>query len=120
MAKKVRRKLEEEEEASFEFPVFDEASFVKKEFALTGGIVLAGLIAIGLGFLGWVLVAGGLSGWLPFGLGILVLILSPYLIRWGRQHTSLYTKGDWAGLFALEFFGWLAFWFLLLNLSPTL
>ena len=31
MAKKVRRKLEEEEAAAFEFPTFDEVAFVEKE-----------------------------------------------------------------------------------------
>jgi len=35
-----------------------------------------------------------------------------------RTKSAIYTKGDWAGLIALEFFGWLALWFVLLNLSP--
>ena len=118
MAKKVRRKLEEEEAAAFEFPVFDEVGFVTKEFELMGAVIMACAIAALLGFLGWALTAGGLPWFVPFGLGLLGLVLSPFLIRRVRTRSKLYTKGDWAGLFALEFFGWLALWFVLLNISP--
>ncbi len=120
MAKKVRRKLEEEEEAAFEFPVFDELGFVTKEFELTAGLVFATLFAVLLGILGWVMTAQGINGFVPFGLGLVVLILSPYAIRRVRDRSTLFTKGDWAGLLALEFFGWLALWFVLVNVSPML
>ena len=49
MAKKVRRKLEEEEAAAFEFPVFDEVGFVTKEYELMGGVTVASVIAVALG-----------------------------------------------------------------------
>ena len=120
MAKKVRRKLEEEEAAAFEFPVFDEQAFVTKEFEMTAAVALAGLIAVLLGILGWALTAGGTYAAIPWALGFLGLVASPFLIRRFRTKSSLYTKSDWAGLIALEFFGWLAIWFVLLNVSPTL
>ena len=120
MAKKVRRKLEEEEEAAFEFPVFDEAGFVGKEYELTTGTFLVCMFAIGLGILGWVMTTQGITSWAPLAIGILVLIATPYAVRRIRPRASLYTKGDWAGLLMLEFFGWLALWFVLVNVSATL
>lgn len=118
MAKKVRRKLEEEEAAAFEFPVFDEVAFVSKEFEMTYALALAGLFTVLLGILGWALSVAGLFWYIVFPLGIVVLALSPFVIRRIRPRSSIYTKGDWAGLIALEFFGWLALWFVLQNLSP--
>ncbi|HTW39385.1 MAG TPA: hypothetical protein VMF04_00790 [Thermoplasmata archaeon] len=119
MAKKARRKLEEEEEQSFEFPVFDEKSFATKEFELGSGLILVGIITIGIGLLSWAISTIGVTVWVPLAIGIFVIILSPFLIRRFRRMSTLYTKGDWAGLIALEFFGWFALWFLLLNLSSS-
>lgn len=122
MAKKVRKskKLEEEEAASFEFPVFDEFAFVSKEFEMMAAVTLASLIAVLLGILGWALTAGGMYTAIPWALGLLGIVASPFLIRRLRTRSALYTKGDWAALIALELFGWLAIWFVLLNVSPTL
>jgi len=118
MAKKARRKLEEEEEQAFEFPVFDEETFATKEFELGGGLLVAGLLTLGIGLFSWGLSLAGLSVWIPLGLGILIVAASPYLVRRLRERSSLYTTGDWAGLIAMEFFGWFALWFLLLDLVP--
>ena len=118
MAKKARRKLEEEEEAAFEFPPFDETSFATKEFEIGQGLLLVGIITVAIGLASWVLSVFGLSVYVPLGLGLLVIILSPFAIQRLRTLSSLYTKGDWAGLIAMEFFGWFALWFLLLNLAP--
>ncbi len=118
MAKKVRKKLEEEEAAAFEFPVFDEVAFVAKEFEMMGALLVAGTITAFLGILGWVLTVVGLSVYVPLGLGFLGLIASPFVLRRVRSKSHLYTKGDWAGLIAMEFFGWMALWFVLLNVSP--
>jgi hypothetical protein len=120
MAKKARRKLEEEEAAAFEFPVFDELGFVTKEFELSAALAIVSAIAILLGLLGWVLTAQGINGYVPFAIGLLGLIGTPYLVQRLRRKATLFTKGDWAGLLALEFFGWLALWFVLVNISPTL
>ncbi len=118
MAKKVRRKLEEEEAAAFEFPVFDEPGFATKEFEVTWGLAFAGLITVLLGILGWALSVANVNGWVPFGLGILGIVATPLVLRRIRARAALYTKGDWAGLIMMEFFGWLALWFVLLNISP--
>ncbi len=118
MAKKVRRKPDEaEEEEAFEFPVFDEAGFAAKEFELTTAVAIGAGIAVVLGALAWLATAAGLPWYLPFGLGFLVVIFSPYLLGRLRRGSSAYTKGDWAGVLALEFFGFLALWFLLVNLT---
>jgi hypothetical protein len=118
MAKKVRRKLEEEEEAAFEFPTFDEVAFVAKEYELTYGLAFASGITIFMGILSWALSVSGFYWFVVFPLGILLLVASPYIIRTLHAKSSIYTKGDWAGLIALEFFGWLALWFVLQSLSP--
>jgi hypothetical protein len=118
MAKKVRKKLEEEEAQAFEFPVFDEHAFIAKEFEMTYALAIAGLFAILLGLVGWTMSVVGLNGFIPFGVGLVLIAMSPFVIRTLRKKSSIYTKGDWAGLVALEFFGWLAMWFVLLNLSP--
>jgi hypothetical protein len=118
MAKKVRRKPEEEEAPVFEFPVFDETAFVAKEFELTIALTLAGGFTVLFGILSWALSVVGLLWYFVFPLGILLIALSPFLIQRLRPKSSIYTKGDWAGLIALEFFGWLALWFVLQNLSP--
>lgn len=119
MAKKVRRKLDDEQEEAFEFPVFDEKAFVTKEFELTYATALACAIAIAIGVLSWVLSVEGFPWWAVLGIGFLLVALGPFLIRWARPRSSTYTKGDWTGLIALELFGWLALWFVLQNLSPT-
>jgi hypothetical protein len=119
MAKKARRRLEEEEAQAFEFPPFDEDAFAKKEFELGTGLLLAGLLTVVIGVLCWVLTVVGLPSLVPFGIGIALIAASPYIIGRLRSLSSMFTKGDWAGLIALEFFGFLALWFLLLNLSST-
>jgi hypothetical protein len=119
MAKKARKKMEDDAIPAFEFPTFDEAGFVWKEYELTSATVLAGIIALGLGLMGWILTGFGLNGFIPLGIGIVALAGSYFLIQAVRRNSSYYTKGDWAGLIALEFFGWLAVWFLLLNIAPS-
>ncbi len=117
MAKKVRRKIEEEEPA-FEFPVFDEAAFASKEFELTYGLAWAGGLTLLMGVLSWVLSVSGFYWYVVFPIGVVLLAASPFIIGKLRSQSSIYTKGDWAGLMALEFFGWLALWFVLQSLSP--
>jgi len=116
MAKKVRRKLEEEEAAAFEFPVFDEKAFVAKEFEMGTALALAGVFTAVLGVVSWALTYVGVPWYGPLILGIGVVILSPFVIRRLRTRSNLYTKGDWAALIAMEFFGWFALWFVLVDL----
>ncbi len=117
MAKKARRKLEEEEAAAFEFPVFDETGFATKEFELGTGLLLVGIITIGIGILSWAFTVAGITPYVPLALGAAIISLSPFAIQRLRKLSSLFTKGDWAGLIMMEFFGWFALWFLLLNLT---
>ncbi len=117
MAKKVRRKLEEEEAAAFEFPVFDETGFVAKEFALTTAVALASLVAIVIGVVAWLATRAGLDWAIPFVLGFVLVAASPTLLGRLRSGTAPYTKSDWIGLLALEFFGFLAVWFVLVNVA---
>lgn len=116
MAKKVRRKPEEAD-PGFEFPEFDETAFVTKESELFVAMVLAAAIAFVLGVASWVLHQQGLGWYVAFAVGILGVVASPFVIARVRAKSHLYTKSDWAGLVALEFFGWLALWFVLLNVT---
>jgi len=117
MAKKVRRKLEEEEAAAFEFPVFDEVAFMTKENEMGFALALAGLITVLLGLLSWAFTRANLPWWSAFGIGVLLVVVSPFLIARLRPMSKNYTKGDWAALIAMEFFGWLALWFVLVNVT---
>jgi len=118
MAKKVRRKPDEEaEEKAFDFPVFDEAAFAAKEFGLTGAVVLAAGVAILLGVFSWFCTTAHLYWYVPFPISFLVVILSPLFLGRILSGSSVFTKGDWAGLLALEFFGFLALWFVLVNVT---
>jgi hypothetical protein len=116
LAKKVRRRPEEEGPV-FEFPEFDETSFLKKEFELAGALWLAVALTVVLGALSWLATRVGLPWYVPFPLGILFVAVSPLLIGRLRTNSGRYTKGDWAGLLAFEFFGWLALWFVLLDVT---
>ncbi len=111
--------MEEDAIPAFEFPQFDDSGFVWKEYELATATALAGVFALVLGLVAWILSATGLNGYIPFGLGLAGIVGSVFLIQRIRSNSRYYTKGDWAGLIALEFFGWLAIWFLLLNISPT-
>jgi len=119
MAKKVRRKLEEEEAAAFEFPVFDEVAFVRKEYELGVGLAIAGMLAVLAGLACWGLTIGGIAWYVPFLVGLLVTASTPFVIGRLRHGSRIYTKGDWAGLIALVFFAWLALWFVLVNISAV-
>lgn len=115
MAKKVRRNPEAEEETKFEFPAFDEAGFVTKELEMTAALSLASGFAALLGIVSWLATNAGLPWWVPILFGLLGLVAGPLVIQRVRSRSGLYTKGDWAGLIALEAFGWLALWFVLVN-----
>lgn len=117
MAKKVRRKLEEEEAAAFEFPVFDERAFVTKEFEMGTALAIASLLTGLVGVMSWALTYIGIPYFVPLGIGIVVVVASPFIIRRLRIRSDTYTKGDWAALIAMQFFGWLALWFVLVNLA---
>jgi hypothetical protein len=118
MAKKARRRLDEQaEEKAFDFPVFDEAGFAAKEFQLTGAVAATSGVALVLGALSWLCTSDHLPWYLPFPLSFLVVLLSPLFLRRLLTGSTLFTKGDWAGLIALEFFGFLAVWFVLVNVA---
>ncbi len=120
MAKKARKKMEEDATAAFEFPAFDEAGFLWKEKEISVATGFAGLFAVLLGVVCWVAsTVAGISWEIVFPVGILGVVASAYGIREMRPNSDAYTMGDWAGLIALEFFGWMALWFLLINISPT-
>jgi hypothetical protein len=118
VAKKVRRKPDEEaEEKAFDFPVFDEAAFTSKEFQLTWAVTLAAGIAVALGAFASFCTNSHLSWYVPFPVGFLLVLLSPWLLGRALRGSSSFTTGDWAGIVALEFFGFLAVWFVLVNVG---
>ncbi len=116
MAKKVRRAPEDEAPA-FEFPTFDETGFLTKEFELGSALALASVFALVAGVLSFAATLTGLAWYVPFGLGVVYVAMSPFALRRLRAKSELYTRGDWAALLALQFFGWLAIWFVLANVG---
>ena len=127
MAKKARKKLEEEAEAaSFSFPEFDEEAFVRHEFEQTIAMGFAVAVSILLAVLSFGL-DRGLSGvspstlqWvLPVVIALAVTAFSPFLLQRLRNGAPDYTRGDWATVILLEVFGWIGFWFLLSDVFPV-
>lgn len=119
MAKKVRKRPEDDEPSkSFEFPVFDDVGFVTHEFELTFATALGGLFALIEGLISWAFSVANLPWYAAAIVAPAVIIASPFLILRIRPQARDYTKGDWAGLIVIQLFGWLALWFLFLNLSP--
>jgi hypothetical protein len=116
MAKKARRKVEEAAEPPFEFPVFDLKAFLTHEFEMTTATTIALLVAILLGLLSWALGVVGIPWFVAVVVAIVIIAVVPVVLTRIREETKIYTKGDWAGLFLMEIFGWLGFWFLFANL----
>lgn len=115
MAKKARRKLEEDEEyKGFRFPEFDEKKFLAHEFEQSIAGAIAIVLAIGLGFACWALDRVAPVFVAPL-VGVAGLAVSPLLIQRLRPLSAEYTRGEWAGLIAMELFGWLGIWFLLVD-----
>jgi hypothetical protein len=115
VAKKARRKAEEEAENAFSFPEFDERKFLRHEYEQTTTTALAIGLAVLLGFVSWAIDRAGLPLVIPVVVSVAVIVFSPYLFLRVRETASEYTKGDWAGLILTETFGWLGVWFLLLD-----
>ncbi|MHB1434765.1 MAG: PIN domain-containing protein [Thermoplasmata archaeon] len=119
MAKKVRKRPGEDEPSKiFEFPTFDDVGFVSHEFELTFATALGGLFAVIEGLISWAFSVAGLPWYAAAIVAPALIIASPFLILRIRAQARDYTKGDWAGLIVIQLFGWLALWFLFLNLSP--
>jgi hypothetical protein len=116
VAKKVRgRPGTEDQEPPFEFPVFDERGFLKHEYEITRGMLIASGVAVGLGVLSWAIDTAVLPWELPPVLALVVLIFLYSVVTWLHPRARIYTKGEWATLYAVVFFGWLASWFVLLD-----
>ncbi|MFZ0699078.1 MAG: hypothetical protein WAN74_02640 [Thermoplasmata archaeon] len=121
MAKKVRGKPGTvEAEPPFEFPVFDDRAFLNHEYEITRGMLIAGGVAVALGIACWGINYALFAWWeLPPVLALIVLITLYSIVTWMHPRARIYTKGEWATLYAVVFFGWLASWFLLLDLVPV-
>lgn len=120
MAKKVRGvpDAESDEEPDFEFPAFDERGFLDHEYEITRGM----LITLGVAFLvagiSWAVNYVKLDWWLPLLIGFGVLIGLYWIVTALHHRAYIYTKGEWATLLAVYFFGWLAAWFVILDILP--
>ncbi|NNN18146.1 MAG: hypothetical protein HKL79_07290 [Thermoplasmata archaeon] len=116
MAKKVRGKPgTADEEPPFEFPVFDDRAFLNHEYEITRGMLIAGGVALLLGIISWAIDTASLPWELPPVLALIVLLALYSLVTRLHPRARIYTKGEWATLYAVVFFGWLASWFLLLD-----
>ena len=116
MAKKVRKRSEEDDDPAFEFPEFDEKGFYEHEFEQLYATLLAFLFGVLLGGLAFAVGRIGLPVEAPFGAGLAGTVLAAFVIQRLRPESAKYTKGDWATLGALMFFSFLGIWFLLADL----
>ncbi len=116
MAKKARRRLEEAEEEQFEFPPFDERGFLDHEFELYYATVIAFIVGVVLGLVGFLVDGLGLSVVVPLLVGLAGTAAGVLIIQRIRPGSRTYTTGDWAGLVVLIFFGFLGFWLLFADL----
>lgn len=116
MAKKARRKVEEAAEPPWDFPVFDLPAFLTHEFEMTTATTIALVVAVLLGAFSWALMVVGLPWFVPVVLALVIIGALPSVLTRLREAARAYTTGDWAGMFLMEIFGWLGFWFLFANL----
>jgi hypothetical protein len=125
LAKKARKKLEDDAEiASFQFPEFDERTFIAHEFEQTIATGFAIVIAVGLAALSFAIDRAfapysqpTLQWIVPLAVAAGVIAFSPLLIGRLRADAPEYTRGDWASVILLEIFGWLGFWFLFTDVA---
>jgi len=116
VAKKARQRLEEPEEASFEFPTFDEPKFIHHELEQTFATLTAFGLSIAIGVVSFLVGRAVDLFVVPFVVGLALVAASPWVVQRLRTESSTYTRGEWAGLIAIAFFGWLGIWFLLSDL----
>jgi hypothetical protein len=120
VAKKAKRKLEEDEEYnSFQFPEFDDRKFLAHEFEQTYATVIAFAIAGVMAVAAYLVDRTALPSVLAVAVAIGILLAAPFVIQRLRPLSTEYTKGDWAGLIVMMVFGWLGLWFVLLNVLPV-
>lgn len=115
MAKKARKKADEEEDA-FEFPPFDEGAFLAHEFEQFYATLLAFGLGVLLGAVAFLIGAVGVPPFGVLGIGIVGIVGGCYAVRALRPAAREYTRGDWASLIVLMFFGFLGIWLLLADL----
>lgn len=119
MAKKVKKKIDEDEEyKKFRFPDFDVPGFIEHELEQTSATFLSVLLAVAVSVLSWWLTArGGVTfAIVSLVIGAGVAAAFPFLVLRLREKATEYRKGDWATLLALYIFMWLGLWSLFLNL----
>jgi hypothetical protein len=125
MAKKVRKKLDEDEKYhKFQFPEFDVRGFILHELEQSYATLYALGFAVLFALAAWRITLVGLSnslGVLPFslaciGVGIAGDVVMLLVVRKFRHPSSLeYRRGDWASLASVYLFLFLGIWALLLN-----
>ena len=120
MAKKVKRKSEEEGEPAFEFPTFDERGYLQHEYEQLYATVTAFVIGVLVGGFAFLVGALNLPYFVPLAVGFGGTVGGAFAIRQIRPASSDYTKGDWATLIVLIFFGFLGIWFLLSDVAGAL
>lgn len=117
MAKKARKRLEEEEESrAFTFPAFDEIEFMFHELEQSRATLIALILTVSLGVASWLLQRFVGLWFVPVLVGIAVIAFSPTLVQRVRPKATEYTRGEWATLIMLQLFGWLGLWFLFFDL----
>lgn len=120
MAKKVRPKSDQTvQEPAFAFPEFDEAAYLNKEFEITRGMAIAGLLAVVVGIVCWAGTSAGLPWEAQVVFGLVGVVAVYPVVHALHPRAHVFAWGDWAALFAVVFFGWLAVWFMLLDLIPV-
>jgi hypothetical protein len=117
MAKKAKRKLEEEAENAFEFPEFDEKGYLAHEFEQFYATITGFVIGVVIGVAAFAVGLAGISAYVPLAVGLGGTFGGALVIRQLRPGSADYTKGDWAALGALMFFTFLGFWFLVANVA---
>ena len=128
MAKKVRKKLEEDEAArEFAFPHFDVREFVIHELEQSYATALALVFAALLALVSWQLTLLGSPGGAASGVGVLALsrgalalgavwaFAMSHVLRRVRPKSEEYRRGDGASLVLVYVFLWLGLWALFLN-----
>ena len=114
---KAAKKRKKEEDEEFEFPEFDEGTYLRKEVALAKATFVTIVLSIPVAGLLYALTIVNVPI-VAFFLGLAITFTLPRVyavLPWPRFDLAKFERKDWIGQGGTFFLSWLTVWILLLN-----